>query len=202
MHKASIILIALLIIVGASCKNRHKIAEAEVQMETLSTDNDDSTFVNDAFANLESDLDISGPTDSISSAFSQDPNEAVVVLERGACFGRCPIYKVRIFANGSATYEGINFVDKMGRHTTNFSTEELALIEQKAFEFKLDTMAKVYDQPRVTDLPTTIIGTTMNGQYKQIKMRHKYPESLRSYRNFLEELFKSKTWLVVESNRE
>ena len=86
MHKASIILIALLV-VGASCKNRHKIAEAEVQMETLSTDNDDYTFVNDAFANLESDLDISGPNDSIRSAFSQNPDEAVVVLERGACFG-------------------------------------------------------------------------------------------------------------------
>jgi len=201
MKNYKIILIAALVVGIASCKNRQKIAKAEEQMNSLSTENEDSTFVNDAFSDLEDDFDVVEVSDT--NEIKQDKSDVTyAVLERGACFGRCPIYKVKIFADGKATYEGINFVDLMGRHETEFTADELSLIEEKAFEFKLDTMSKVYDQPMVTDLPTTIIGVTVNGKYKQIKMRHKYPETLRSYRNFIEELIQSKTWTPIVSNRE
>ncbi|MBT5402189.1 MAG: hypothetical protein HOL28_01965 [Crocinitomicaceae bacterium] len=194
MMKVTLLIITSLFLLFGSCKNKHKIAQAEAEMESLSTENADSTIVNDAFSDLEDDFDFS-ETATDSGVFEM--GEVVTVLERGACFGRCPIYKVKIYSSGYASYEGVNFVDQIGLYQTQFSEKELADIALKGIEFGLDTMALSYDQPRVTDLPTTYIGTTINGELKTIKMRYGYPESLRHYRNFLEELIKSKTWTII-----
>ena len=65
MMRFSIILVAFLTLASASCKNRHKVAEAEKEMESLSTEGNDSTVVNDAFADLESDFDFDVEEDTI-----------------------------------------------------------------------------------------------------------------------------------------
>ena len=104
MKNYKIILIAVLVVGIASCKNRQKIAKAEEQMNSLSTENEDSTFVNDAFSDLEDDFDVVEVSDT--NEIKQDKSDVTyAVLERGACFGRCPIYKVKIFADGKATYK-------------------------------------------------------------------------------------------------
>ena len=40
-----------------------------------------------------------------------------ITYERGPCFGRCPVYTVTVRADGTATFEGINFTTVRGtRH--------------------------------------------------------------------------------------
>lgn len=199
MTKATLLLIATIFFVFCSCKDKHKIAQAEESMESLSTENADSSIVNDAFSDLEDDFDFSETAED-SGTF--EIGDVVSTLERGACFGRCPIYKVKIYSSGYASYEGVNFVDQIGLYKSQFSEKELTDIAIKGVEFGLDTMALSYDQPRVTDLPTTHIGTLIEGKLKTIKMRYGYPESLRSYRNYLEELIKSKTWTTITGPNE
>ena len=104
-----------------------------------------------------------------------------------------------IYQSGNAIYEGINFVDQLGTYNVIFTSDEMAEISAKAKEYGLDTMATKYDQKGVTDLPTTMIGATLSDQYKVIKMRYGYPESLRSFRNYFEGLIKSKEWVLIKS---
>ena len=52
----AVILSIIIVLASVSCKNRHRIREAEKQMETLSSENSDSTAVNEAFADLEGDF--------------------------------------------------------------------------------------------------------------------------------------------------
>lgn len=199
MIKYWTILFSLVLLTTVSCKNRHKVAKAEAEMEALSTEGSDSTVVNDAFADLEDEFDFE---DDSTSMENDTIDEIFASMERGACFGRCPIYKMYIYESGKATYEGINFVDLMGAYQTTFTAKELADISANAREYGLDTMALEYDKKGVTDLPTAMIGVTFDGEYKKIKMRYGYPQSLRTFRDYFEELLKSKEWEAVPSSRQ
>ncbi|MBC5826835.1 MAG: hypothetical protein GIW99_04005 [Candidatus Eremiobacteraeota bacterium] len=37
-----------------------------------------------------------------------------ITLDRGGCYGSCPVYRVTFERDGSATYKGVAFVDKIG----------------------------------------------------------------------------------------
>jgi Domain of unknown function (DUF6438) len=41
---------------------------------------------------------------------------ASITLRRGPCFGTCPVYDVTLSADGTATWNGQNFVERMGQH--------------------------------------------------------------------------------------
>ncbi len=191
--KQTLFILLVLSLAAASCKNRHKVAKAEENMETLSSEGSDSTVVNDAFSDLEDDFDFD--TDTVEKI----AEEAAIFayLERGACFGHCPTYKVQIFESGKAEYHGIKNVPRLGFHKASFTKEEMMALSAAAMKFGLDTMALEYDNRHVTDLPSSFIGVTINENYKQIKMRHGYPQSLRDFRDYFEELLKSKDWIVV-----
>ena len=49
----------------------------------------------------------------------------LVRIELGACFGQCPIEKFSIFASGSISYEGINFVDNVGDYKGSIKKKEV-----------------------------------------------------------------------------
>jgi hypothetical protein len=53
----------------------------------------------------------------------KDWNTVVLRLERGPCFGRCPIYNVEIRGDGSVAYEGVNFVAATGEQTRQIAPE-------------------------------------------------------------------------------
>ena len=47
----------------------------------------------------------------------------VITLERTACFGRCPMYKVKIFADGKVVYRGQE-IRQAKRQSTGSDYEE------------------------------------------------------------------------------
>ena len=40
-----------------------------------------------------------------------------IVLERGPCHGRCPVYRVSVYGNGRVTFVGRQWVDSLGTRT-------------------------------------------------------------------------------------
>src|SRR5690554_8070209 len=48
----------------------------------------------------------------------QPKDSLIISFEKTPCFGRCPVYKIKVFESGFAIYEGINFAEKMGTYST------------------------------------------------------------------------------------
>ena len=48
----------------------------------------------------------------------------LITLERGACFGTCPIYQVTIASDGTVSFEGHNFVKTKGAATAQIKPED------------------------------------------------------------------------------
>jgi hypothetical protein len=42
------------------------------------------------------------------------PQDTVIVLERGPCFGTCPVYELAIYGDGALLYNGISDVEQEG----------------------------------------------------------------------------------------
>ena len=103
------------------------------------------------------------------AAAAQTPSPAdqitEVTLERTACFGSCPAYKVTLRRDGTIIYEGKRFVQMMGTYQGQaYGFDRLAefILSQDYFNLKDN-----YSVP-VTDLPSTITSVVRDGKRKTI----------------------------------
>ena len=99
-----------------------------------------------------------------------------VQLKRGACFGRCPQYVVRIDADGKVTFNGERFVAALGeQHGQADSAARdalLAMLRQPAVAALKDIYRP--DQPGcgsvTTDMPTSEIEWQLDGQRHHLRL--------------------------------
>jgi hypothetical protein len=105
----------------------------------------------------------------IASLGCRGPRSQSVSLERTACYGICPVYKVTIGADGVATYEGESFVKVKGRASAKVSSADLDGL-RVAFE-KVDFFAlqDSYEKRIQSDAPTAIVSRTDGGRTKTVR---------------------------------
>jgi len=110
--------------------------------------------------------------------------ELIISLQRTACFGTCPIYKIEIFSDGSGIYTGTRFVENIGITKFSLSEMQLNLILTKAETIGFTNMRKGYSEP-ISDLPTTFI------QIKDKKIRDYTgaPKTLKNLENLIDQLY-------------
>ena len=116
---------------------------------------------------------------SIASAVAQAPQpaqalqqpaiaqDAVITMERTACFGTCPVYRLTIQGNGQVTYEGIAFVATQGTKTIQLSSEQVQSLFHQAEQANFFQLKDTY-AVELTDLPGARTSITLNGHSKQI----------------------------------
>ncbi len=110
--------------------------------------------------------------------------ELIISLQRTACFGTCPIYKIEIFSDGSGIYTGTRFVDNIGVTKFNLSETQINLILTQAETIGFTRMKEEYSEP-ISDLPTTFI------QIKDKKIRDYTgaPKTLRQLETLIDQLY-------------
>jgi hypothetical protein len=110
--------------------------------------------------------------------------ELIISLQRTACFGTCPIYKIEIFSDGSGIYTGTRFVENIGITEFSLSKTQLNLILTQAEAIGFTNMKGEYSEP-ISDLPTTFI------QIKDKKIRDYTgaPKTLKNLENLIDQMY-------------
>ena len=106
---------------------------------------------------------------SIKTPAPSNIKEVVITLERTACFGVCPVYKLIIYGDGRVVYEGIRFVRIEGTRTTTISEDK---IKQLIAEFqKIDyfSLKDSYEERNATDMPSAFTSLTVDGKTKTVR---------------------------------
>jgi hypothetical protein len=81
-------------------------------------------------------------------------NDTVILsIERTPCFGRCPVFELKVYKNGYTTFEGKMNTDKQGLYMCNTKKEVLDSIFLRANTINFFNLQDEYDSP-VTDLPS------------------------------------------------
>lgn len=172
----SILLIFGIALAFSACKNREKIQEPEAEIS----------------ANTSTDP---AQVDSVIIPEVDTPEEPVQVLyyERTVCFGRCPSFVFTAMSNGSCTYNGRNFVDRIGQYTGTIDPAQFESVFQIAEELDYASLDDKYDNPMVTDLPATITGV----KGKQVINRYQGPDLKKLY-TALDSLTEQVVWKMVD----
>ncbi|HSB88454.1 MAG TPA: DUF6438 domain-containing protein [Anaerolineales bacterium] len=95
------------------------------------------------------------------------PADFQVTIERGPCFGACPVYNLTVGADGSVEYEGIRFVGVEGVRTTRLSEDEVKALVAAVVTADFFRLADRYEV-QVTDLPSIDTTVTMDGRTKGV----------------------------------
>ena len=125
-----------------------------------------------------------------SSSTYEIQKKLIISLNKTACFGTCPVYKIKIYNNQSAIFEGIKFVEKEGSYNFKISKKEINTILNKAKKINFQKMEDEYIE-LITDLPTTYI--MINN--KQIKDYYGAPKELKELEEIIENIFLNKLGL-------
>jgi len=112
-----------------------------------------------------------------------ESKDLIISLQRGACYGTCPIYKIQIYTDGSGIYTGTRFVENIGVIVFSLSENQINLILTQAEAIGFKNMKEEYSEP-ISDLPTTFI------QIKDKKIRDYVgaPSELRKLENLIDKI--------------
>jgi hypothetical protein len=130
------------------------------------------------------------PTDDVFS-------DLVITMERTACHGTCPIYKITIEGNGTVIYEGQDFVQVKGKQTASVSPAQIQELVSTFEQAKFFTLSD-YTHEDTTDSPSAVTSITINGKTKTVN--HYYgdnsaPQALFDLESKIDEITNSKQWI-------
>ncbi len=142
------------------------------------------------------------PPAETSSRSSAATGEAIT-LQRTACFGRCPVYRVVVTPAGEVTYEGKANVRRIGSATAQIDADSVAGLLREMEAAGYFTFADRYtvSEPTcrryTTDSPSAISSATFRGRTKRIE--HDYgcggvPGALTVLERRIDEVLGSNQW--------
>lgn len=141
--------------------------------------------------------------DAPASESTATQDGSVLTLERTACFGTCPVYRLSVAADGTVSYEGRAHVRQLGRATGRVAPERLeALLSEleRAGYFSFAdryTPAESVCGPATSDSPSAITSIRFKGRAKRIE--HYYgcgdaPRALAVLEQRIDEVLGSAQW--------
>ncbi|MFN6379319.1 MAG: DUF6438 domain-containing protein [Flavobacteriales bacterium] len=148
-----------------------------------------------------------GATAPTTSAPVQETPVAPVVQEsqqdsllyeykRGACFGTCPIFNLKIYQNGYAVYEGRNHVQMIGTYHSTMNAATLLKLAQVVDEIKYFSLKDEYDFEGIQDIPAVYSTVVRDGVKKQIKNRYQGPSELKLLYAAFDEAVSNSKWTL------
>jgi hypothetical protein len=133
-----------------------------------------------------------------SSAWAQLDNQAPVLLslERTTCYGRCPYYNIKIYADGRAVYEGKQNVVLLGKYTATVPPSLVQQLLEQAAAIDYANLASKYPTKGlgIIDFPVCISSVRQEGVLKTIYNRNDAPPALVAYERLFDELTESLSW--------
>lgn len=120
-------------------------------------------------------------------------------IRRGACYGNCPTYELKIYNSGFAELNGIRAVDLLGEYTTTISKAKMLGFIEKAKSIGYFQMEDAYDNEMITDLPETKTSIVIDGKRKAIRRRYNYPQEILSFEKLFDDILESEKWTQISA---
>lgn len=115
----------------------------------------------------------------------------ILSMERTPCFGRCPVYTIKLYENGLLVYNTTKFTDTTACRYTVLSKERMAAIKTEFDKSGFFSMAAQYPEDKKTpaDLPSCILFYTNGTQQKTVTdKKWGAPESLTALEKSVDSL--------------
>lgn len=140
--------------------------------------------------------DVSAAKKKAGTAPAYNLSNLVITLQRGACFGTCPIYTVVLRGNGAIEFNGEQFVQAQGLHTDTLALREVQELVHAFHTSGFFSMQDSYSNDRISDLPLTSVTFTDGTITKRTENYYGAPEALRALEQRIDSVLQTQRWVV------
>ena len=138
-------------------------------------------------------------TEEPTSEMPKEKAYQVIGFQKTPCFGKCPVYEVKFFSDGTATYHGRMNVDREGWYEARLEKKVIKDIQAKADAIGYwDFYEKYPLENQVADLPSTITTVRVGDMIKTVRNTHDAPAKLVEFENYLSGIIEGLDWKGVE----
>jgi len=126
-----------------------------------------------------------------------DSRSVVITLERGPCFGSCPVYRVVIYGDGTVRYDGKDHVRIRGSQTAVIAPENVKQLAGEIERIGFFNLRDFYTEVSVTDAPAVVLYVAVDGKKKQVKHYlgdFKAPKTLETIETRIDEVAGTGRW--------
>ena len=121
------------------------------------------------------------------------PESSFIEMSKTPCFGKCPTYSIKIDGKGNSTYDGKQNVKLEGKHEMNFPPDHVNELFQAFADGNFWDYEDEYTD-NISDLATTYITFSHDGQTKKITDYYGSPQSLKDLEKRVEKLLETLVW--------
>lgn len=123
-----------------------------------------------------------------------------IVINKGPCFGQCPVYTMTVYDNSWVKYEGERFTDKQGIHVKKLDRLRYEQLVQAFENAKLGQYQRVYPA-QVPDLPTVrMIYYDDAGELQEVVGKDGRPEKVVELEELLDATATSGGWSAQDGS--
>ena len=127
----------------------------------------------------------------------QPPSETVILMmEKTACMGTCPVYKFEVYLDKTARYYGKEFVENEGEFMATLTDAQLDQLKNSFAEAEYFSFANVYSS-QLTDLPTTFLYYHNGRESLKVTDYWGAPKELKELEKAIEDFIDSVKWQKV-----
>jgi hypothetical protein len=121
-----------------------------------------------------------------------------IEMEKGPCFGSCPIFKLTIYEGGIAAYEGLRFTERVGLHTKQLEMNQYRELLRAFQEANMWSFQNAY-KAQIPDLPTVTITYYEEGNSKTVKGKDGRPAKIEELEAMLDKIATAGGWAASET---
>lgn len=126
-----------------------------------------------------------------------NPEDMVFSMQKGACFGTCPEYKLTIYKDRFAQFMGKRNTDRIGTYGKFLTKEEYTVVANTFEKEDFFSYQDIYES-EIADLPLMKIAQQKGGEMKLIAGKRERPEALHRIQFRLEQIAENKNgWTFI-----
>ncbi|MFT6716344.1 MAG: hypothetical protein ACJA0Q_000980 [Saprospiraceae bacterium] len=118
----------------------------------------------------------------------------LLTFKRTSCFGRCPVYDLKIYSDKTCEVDGKLFFIVEGIHQGALTQSQYDDVLKRIKDINYFELKDVYDDPFVQDIPASYVSVQLDGKAKSIKSRYNSPKELTIFLTYLHELTIGMVW--------
>ncbi len=141
----------------------------------------------------------SDKADAVALDNNVTPDDIVFSLKKGACFGSCPVYTLRIYNNLYTEFIGKKNTNKLGTHAKMISQSEFDDLTKKFEKSDFFSFDEVYES-NISDLPSSTISYRKGELKKSITGKMERPEAVHKLQFALESIAESANGWELQRN--
>jgi type IV secretory pathway VirB10-like protein len=120
----------------------------------------------------------------------------MIYLKKTPCFGKCPVFEVKIQEDGSALWVGTKNVERIGTFSAQISKETLEEIMKEAEKIQYFSFSETYptNGKKIADFPMTISSINSANGARRIENNFDAPIALQAFEQYLFEKMDKLDW--------